>query len=54
MAIGNIRMGATYIARIPGHPASIEVALRDLNRAIAHIQKYAERKKINLRESMKT
>lgn len=54
MAISSIRNAAIYVKRINGKPASIEAAVHDMERAIAHIQKYAEKKKINLRESMKT
>ena len=54
MAISSIRNAAVYVNRIPGRPASIDAAVRDMDRAIAHIQKYAEKKKVNLRESMKT
>lgn len=54
MAISSIRNAAQYVKRVPGQPASIDAAVHDMERAIAHIQKYAEKKKIDLRESMKT
>ena len=54
MAISSIRNAALYVKRVPGQPASIDAAVHDMERAIAHIQKYAEKKKIDLRESMKT
>lgn len=54
MAIGHVRMAAGYIGRITGNPASIDAAIHDMERAIAHIEKFAEKKKIHIRESMKT
>ncbi len=54
MAISSIRNAALYVKRVPGQPASIDAAVHDMERAIAHIQKYAEKKHITLRESMKT
>lgn len=54
MAISSIRNAAVYVKRIPGNPASIDAAIHDMDRAIAHIQKYADKKHIALRESMKT
>lgn len=54
MAISSIRNAAGYVQRIPGNPASIDAAVHDMERAIAHIQKYADKKQIALRDSMKT
>lgn len=54
MAISNIRTAEGYVQRMPGKPASLDAAVHDLDRAIAHIVKYAEKKQINLRDSMHT
>lgn len=54
MAISSIRNAEAYVKRLPGKPASIDAAVHDMERAVAHIQKYATKKKIELRESMRT
>lgn len=54
LAIGNMRYAATYIHRLPGSSTSVSAALSDLSRAIAHLEKYAEKKRVVLRKSMKT
>ena len=54
MAISNIRNSAEYIRRIPGTSQAKTAAINDMEKAIKHIQTLAEKKKITLRESMKT
>ena len=54
MAISSVRNAADYISRLPGNAASLDAAIHDMERAIAHVEKYAAKKGIVLRERMKT
>lgn len=54
MAISSIRNAAGYVNRLPGRAASIDAAIHDMERAVAHIEKYADKKGIVLRDRMKT
>lgn len=54
MAISNINNAADYIRRVPGSSQAKLAALNDMDKAIKHIQSLAEKKKVQLRESMKT
>jgi len=54
MAISSIRNATEYVKRLPGRAASIDAAVHDMERAIAHIEKYADKKGVVLRERMKT
>lgn len=54
MAISNVRNAADLTRRLPGSSQTKSAAINDMDKAVEHLQRYAEKNKVKLRDSMKT